>query len=411
MNIAKYLKIFKECQKTNIQKEMVINNIRKGRIFAYIMIGFDVLLAAVDISSSILKVDNRFKFSSYLIAYMILIFINIIYLFFISHIKYTDIEKSNASQIKHIEILIIIYITLIMSWGSIISLMEQRLYGQLMAFMVNAICCSVIYLLDNKKIIIPYAISSAILCIGLPFFQPSSDVLVGHYVNLFVFISISWFTSRIIYISFCHDFNNKKLLKKSKILLEDKIEENKQINLKLTIANNQLKKLALIDELTGIPNRRNFRNFIDLSFTSYVKEDTTFSFMMIDIDFFKEFNDTYGHIAGDKVLVTVANSINSVVSNPMELVARWGGEEFLYAAFNMSQEYISKLAESIRAKILSLQIPHTDSTINNFLTVSIGVYSTKVHAVSDISQVIEKADKMLYLAKENGRNNVQISMD
>jgi diguanylate cyclase (GGDEF)-like protein len=411
MAFEKYLKIFKECQSTNIQKEILINNIRKGRIFAYITIVFDLLLAAVDISSSILEIDDRFHYSNYLIAYLIFISINIIFLLIISRIKYSDIENSDPNRIKRFEGLIIVYITLIMSWGSIISLMDQKLYGQLMAFMVNAITCSVIYLLDNKKIMIPYIISISILCIGLPFFQSSSDVLVGHYVNLFVFISISWLTSRIVYIGYCHDINNKKLLKESKALLENQIDENKQINLKLTMANNQLKELALIDELTGIPNRRNFRNFIDLAFTSYVKSDTSFSFMMIDIDFFKEFNDTYGHIEGDKVLVSVANTINSVVKNPMELVARWGGEEFVYVSFNMSKKYIVELAEEIRLKILSLEIYHNDSVINNFLSVSIGVCFTKVHSISDVSRIIEQADKMLYSAKEKGRNNVQIYIE
>jgi diguanylate cyclase (GGDEF)-like protein len=410
MDIQKYLKIFKECQKINIQKEMLINNVRKGRIFAYIMISFDLLLAVVDISSSVLKIDDRFHYSNYLIAYLILISINILYLLIFSRITYADIEKFNFKKIKKFEALIIIYITLIMSWGSVISLMDQKLYGQLMTFMVNAISCSVIYLLDNKKIMIPYIISVSILCIGLPFFQPSSDVLVGHYVNLFVFVAISWLTSRIIYISYCHDINNKKLLRESKKLLEKKIIENKQINLKLTMANDQLKELALVDELTGIPNRRNFRNFIDLAFSSYVKAETTFSFMMIDIDFFKEFNDTYGHIEGDKVLIDVANAINSVVKNPMEFVARWGGEEFVYASFNMSQTYIVELAEEIRLKILSLKIYHNDS-VNNFLSVSIGVCFRKVHGISDVSCIIEQADKMLYSAKESGRNNVQIFMN
>ena len=80
-------------------------------------------------------------------------------------------------------------------------------------------------------------------------------------------------------------------MKKSKIMLEKEIEENKDINNRLAIANLQLKKLALIDELTGIPNRRGFRNYIDIAFDSYVNEDSIISVIMIDIDFFKQYND------------------------------------------------------------------------------------------------------------------------
>jgi diguanylate cyclase (GGDEF)-like protein len=189
-------------------------------------------------------------------------------------------------------------------------------------------------------------------------------------------------------------------------MLEDIIKENKEINQKLENDNNQLRNLALIDELTGIANRRSFRNFIDLAYEALDKENINFSVIMIDIDYFKEYNDHYGHIEGDKILIAVANEINSVVSNPLEFVVRWGGEEFLYAAFNKSNRYVQGVAEIIRKKYLILKYPHKYSLANEYLSLSIGTYTTEIHNMSDVAHVIDVADKMMYRAKESGRNKI-----
>jgi len=336
--------------------------------------------------------------------YIIMILINIFYLLLIK--KFEKLNNTTIGKLRKLEIEIVCYITLIMSWGSIISLMDQKLYGNLIAFMINMIICSILYFLDNKMILIPYCFSVLIILIGLPFFQSSKDILIGHYVNLCVFIFISWLASRIIYLGYCNDFNSKVLLKKSNVLLEKEIEENKRINIKLTNANLQLKEAALIDELTGIPNRRSLRNYIDTALKKYVKEDSSVSILMIDIDFFKQFNDNYGHEKGDKVLVEVANQINSTIRNHMEFFGRWGGEEFIYVAFNADEENISELANTIKQKVYELKIPHEFSEIN-YISVSIGTCTIKITDQEDISKVIELADRALYLAKNSGRNCVK----
>jgi diguanylate cyclase (GGDEF)-like protein len=190
-------------------------------------------------------------------------------------------------------------------------------------------------------------------------------------------------------------------------LLAKEIEENRKINVRLEIANNQLKELTLLDELTGIPNRRSFREFIDRAFQFYIKECSAISIIMIDIDFFKQFNDFYGHDEGDKALIAVANQITSVVDEPSEFVVRWGGEEFIYAAFNKSQEVIAETANVIRAKISDLKIPHNDSPINQYISVSLGSCTIQITDKKDISKAIKLADSALYMAKNSGRNCVK----
>jgi diguanylate cyclase (GGDEF)-like protein len=194
-------------------------------------------------------------------------------------------------------------------------------------------------------------------------------------------------------------------------LLEDIIKENKEINMKLSNANNQLRELSLIDELTGIANRRSFRNFIDMSFENIDVKTATFSAIMTDIDFFKAFNDNYGHIEGDRVLIKAANEINSVAKNPLEFVVRWGGEEFLYAAFNKSDEYIKQMAQKIQSKISQLKIPHKYSYAADFLSISIGVFTSEINCKNDVGKVIEMADEMMYEAKREGRNKIIIKSD
>jgi hypothetical protein len=120
--------------------------------------------------------------------------------------------------------------------GSVVSLMDQELYGQLVAFMINMIISSVLFYLDDRMILIPYSFSVLIMLVFLPFFQRTADVLIGHYVNLVIFIIISWLASRIVFRGYVHDFNNRVLLEKSNTMLAKEIESNKDINKRLAKA-------------------------------------------------------------------------------------------------------------------------------------------------------------------------------
>lgn len=175
----------------------------------------------------------------------------------------------------------------------------------------------------------------------------------------------------------------------------------------LNIANHQLKELALIDELTGIPNRRSFRNYIDVAFQNHVGKNSVMSVIMVDIDSFKDFNDHYGHNEGDKVLIAVANQINSIVKHALDFAARWGGEEFIYVSFDKEEADIEKVAETIRQKVYSLKIPHEFSQTCEYVTVSIGAAAISILGKRDVSKAIELADQALYSAKRNGRNCVK----
>lgn len=380
------------------KEDLILQNIQRGKLLVIVVIAFEAIFISIDLVSCFLKVNKTFSFYFYLVMYVIMIAISLVYLLFIN-------RYHKGIQIKGINTFTIIHLTLIMVWGSIISLMDQKLYGQLMAFMVNMMICSNIYYLDAKKMSIPYLVSTVLLAIGLPFFQDSGNILIGHYVNLAVFVAISWTTSRITYRNYCDNYINKALMNQSNLLLEEEMKENAIINKKLALANEQLKNLALLDELTGLPNRRSFREFVEKMF-QYNETELTVSVIMIDVDNFKQYNDLYGHEKGDSALVAVAKQLKNLSENSDQIAVRWGGEEFVYAAFNQSQEKIIEIANTIRLKILELKIPNQNSFINPYLTISLGTCTAVLSSGRDIDKIIDTADQAMYLAKRYGRNSV-----
>ena len=378
---------------------LIIQNIHKGKLLAIIVIAFEVILASIDIVSYLLKVSKAFSYCPYLIMYLIMIAVNLAYLFLIYFYTTKKIRLDTMYMIT------IILITLIMTWGAIVSLMDQKLYGQLMVFTVNMMICSIIYYMDGRRMCIPYLTSTILLSIALPFFQKSSNILVGHYVNLAIVVTISWITSRIIYRNYCDSYIIKELMNQSNSLLEKQMHENILINKKLEIANEQLKKMALFDELTELPNRRSFREFVDREL-AHIDSTQTMSVIMMDVDYFKQFNDFYGHENGDSALVAVAEQLGNLIKSADQIAIRWGGDEFIYAAFDANQKDIIGIANAIRLKILDLKIPNHSSSTSPYLTMSMGTCTAKISSTKEIREIVNTADRALYKAKKNGRNFV-----
>ncbi|SMC70060.1 diguanylate cyclase (GGDEF) domain-containing protein [Papillibacter cinnamivorans DSM 12816] len=407
MNMAELLACpeIKDKDKAHLRRELLKDNLRRGRILAMLIIVLECIFIGIDLVSALLKVDDRFSFYGYFAMYSVMIGLNITFL--VLSRKKDKSGEISPDRMKKAEKGLVAYITLILTWGSLVSLMDQSLYGNLTVFITNMVLCSIVFVMSTQQMWVPYCVSVLILCVGLPFFQSSGDILIGHYVNIAVFTVISWFASRMIYKSYCSSFKSKLLLNESNSMLEREIDENREINAKLSMANLQLKKLALLDELTGLPNRRNFRNYIDVAFNNQQEEEMTLSIIMIDIDYFKHFNDTYGHEEGDRILSAVAAQLGSVLREPMEIVCRWGGEEFLYAALNKPEEDIRKTAESIRSKVAEIGGPTDQAETCDHVSVSLGIAAIKLSGREDVRRAIEMADRALYLAKNEGRNCIR----
>lgn len=389
----------------HFKENEILDNLQRGKTLSVAIIIVELLLIVADVGAAVLRVDERFHFSLYLLLYLLLVLINGIYLFVLHRFLAKKIHT--AKEFSYMDHIITAYLTLLLCWGAVISLMDQKLYGHLIVFMVMLMTCSVLYVRQTRDNVLPNLLSTAILFIGLPFFQTSSDVLVGHYVNLCIFFLISWVASRIIFSGYVRDFNNRILLQNSKQLLEKEIEEKKVINQKLQKANQQLSQLALLDELTGVPNRRGFRGYVDTALETVAHNGCTLSVLMIDIDFFKNFNDIYGHAEGDRVLSLVAKQIDSLIKKPTEFFCRWGGEEFVYASFCDPDKGAEDMAETIRQAVAELKIVNGVSLLESTITVSIGSCTLCAGSTADVERAIDAADKAMYLAKSCGRNCVR----
>lgn len=169
----------------------------------------------------------------------------------------------------------------------------------------------------------------------------------------------------------------------------------------------QLHQISTMDGLTGIANRRHFDAFLDREWQRARRNGHALSVIFIDIDHFKEFNDHYGHLAGDDTLRAVAEALAGVVHRASDLVARYGGEEFVCVLPDTDLEGALKVAERIHRKIHELDIPHAYSTRSGRVTASLGVASSMpVHDDASCEELMAQADRQLYRAKRQGRDRV-----
>jgi diguanylate cyclase (GGDEF)-like protein len=185
-------------------------------------------------------------------------------------------------------------------------------------------------------------------------------------------------------------------------LVDEKTEE-------LKIANLELQHLVNSDGLTAIGNRRRFEEFLAEEWKRARRSNTEISMILIDIDHFKLFNDTYGHLEGDESLKKVAEALKNTVNRPTDLVARFGGEEFAIIMGGTDAEGALIIAKEAFENVNNLQIPHKESETCGHLTISIGVAT--IFAKNDLTEaeLIKAADDALYQAKENGRNQIVCS--
>jgi diguanylate cyclase (GGDEF)-like protein len=177
----------------------------------------------------------------------------------------------------------------------------------------------------------------------------------------------------------------------------------------LQIVNQELEQLAIQDELTGLSNRRHFDRVLYQEWNRSRREETAISLFLLDIDYFKQYNDTYGHLAGDFCLQQVAQVLRNVIQRTTDLVARYGGEEFAIILPNTNISNTVHLAEKIRQQVEALQIPHLNSSVSDYVTISVGVASLIPSEHLTPQTLVHSADQALYQAKQNGRNCIIIA--
>lgn len=182
------------------------------------------------------------------------------------------------------------------------------------------------------------------------------------------------------------------------------ISERKKNEARLDHVQKELEELSYKDGLTGIANRRMFDKMFDSEWANARRSQAPLSLIMLDIDYFKQYNDLYGHLQGDDCLRDVARTLTEAVNRPRDFVGRFGGEEFVLILPETDASSAKQIAEKCRLLIQQQQIPHENSDVSDWLTISLGVGTIIPDTSDDKKSFVEAVDQCLYKAKDMGRD-------
>lgn len=174
----------------------------------------------------------------------------------------------------------------------------------------------------------------------------------------------------------------------------------------LTRSNRELERISSIDPLTGLANRRTMDAYLEREWRRLRRTNEPMSVLLFDVDCFKDYNDYYGHLAGDECLRKVAGVLSSVSGRSGDLVARYGGEEFVIMLPGTGCHSAVELAEKARERVMAMRIEHESSSVMGVVTLSAGVAFAEPDQVEDAQEILHRADAALYAAKGQGRNRV-----
>lgn len=365
-----------------------INKINVSRAKATCLM-FIFLESMLIIVTSVIKRNNflQNRHLYYMVMYLLLLIAMIMFL-----LIFIKLEKNIPVHRTGINILGTFFISFILCWCAGISLLDQMSSGQIIVYAFAIIAVAVTPVLKPYALLLIYLCVQTAFLILLPFFEASGKLPYTDAINSTTFIIVSWFISNMRYKKQIAQFNNEKKIQRinSELkLLNDELEE----------ANRKLEKLSQTDGLTGISNRFMFDRTIESEWNRCKRLSLPLSLLMFDVDFFKAFNDNYGHPAGDDCLRKVAGVLKSCAKRSSDTVARYGGEEFVIILPNTGKEAASAIAEQIRKKVEELSILHNYSPVSKYVTVSVGINTAVPSSELSIVQFVKNTDKALYKAK------------
>lgn len=368
-------------------------NIARAKLTSATFIGIEVLLFFVT-----LLVKQEKNLDKQDIYYMVM-YISMILAMTIFLLTFIRLGKNVSAHPAAINVAGTGFIAFILLWCAGISLLDQLSGGGILVYTVAVVAVAVTPLFHPALLLIIYLVVQAIFLFLLPSFNISGRHLFGSCINSSVFIAISWMISYMRYRNKADDFRNRKEI-------EEKNAELKRLNNKLEEANRKLQIISQTDSLTGIFNRSVFDSMLMKQWSECKDHNTYLSLIMIDVDYFKAYNDNYGHQAGDECLRRAADVLSQCVGRTSGAVIRYGGEEFAVILPGMDQEKAYELAQRMRKGVEDLHIPHEYSAVTRHLTISVGVCTVIPSDRLSVEELIRTADKALYEAKNEKRNMV-----
>ena len=375
-----------EIAKHNLQKIALICKV--STIVIVIMYIFNEIL------STFPPLNANEPFNFYFDFNFLIILFNLAVMYILKILRF----KVTKSNIGKIEKFINGYVTILILIGAFVSLLDRELYNQLMIYTLLVLTCSSFLLLHLKQLVVSLIISITVLIIGLFILGGYNPEFKHQVIYLLTLLPISYYISKSHFYSY-----NRSLQLQTNLLREAEI--TRELTKKLREANRQLELQASLDPLTKLFNRRAFNDYLKEIKNKVTEEPIHLSAIMIDIDCFKLYNDTYGHLEGDIVLERLGKVLSNIADEYGCFASRWGGEEFVILMVNQTKEVADSLCQTVIKEVRNLAINHRASHVDSFITVSIGAYSEKIMNESQILHCINQADLALYHVKENGRKN------
>ena len=337
--------------------------------------------------------NNDVSISFHITPYVLLILFNLC-VYFITDIRKISINEQNM---KRVDFFISFYVIALTFLGSLITISDYEFNHQLMIYTLSLFITCSVTVLRVSQLIAAIVISSTPLFVGL-YIQNNDTALFNQQIlYLLSLIPITLFISRSFYYSFFRSLNfQSELIKEAHI--------TRDLTKKLREANRKLELQANLDPLTNLFNRRAYDKYLSDLEKKANHESFLFTAIMVDVDCFKLYNDTYGHSEGDNVLASIGHQLYDLSYKYGCFASRWGGEEFTLLLINHSEEKAKLICEKIINKVNELKINHSSSHIEPFVTVSVGASTKVIRNPFQIKSCIRKADDALYYVKENGRN-------
>lgn len=380
-------------------KEFDINintiNVARARITAMAFVGIELLVL---VASCIIKGSRMLTTPDLYYTAMYVLFLSVmsVYLFLFSRLR-----KNVPEHVRTIQAAGLSFTAFALSWCAGISLLDQLSSGQVIVYTVAILAIAVTPFFKPATFLTMYLTIHATFLLLLPYFQKSSGLLFGNIINSTTFLIISWAISYMRYKKLVEDFNYRKTI-------QEKNDELNRVNKELEEVNQKLETLSRIDSLTGIYNRFMLDRAVKAEWNRCKRNHTPLSVMMIDIDYFKIFNDNYGHQAGDDCIRRVAYALQACTKRSSDTVARYGGDEFSVILPYEEKENALRLAQKMKDTVAELSIPHVYSNVSEKVTISIGVNTIIPSKGDSLEEFIRSADKALYRAKEC-RNEIVVA--
>ncbi|WP_431030153.1 GGDEF domain-containing protein [Lysinibacillus sp. LZ02] len=389
-----------DSQSFYIHKAKIQHNFRKIALVSKVMTGIVLFILLVE---TVIFIFTKEQASSEILTnvwgYLLLLAFNLICHYYIQ-VKRVNVTEENY---RKMDLYIMLYIGTLTSLGVMIALTSQPDNNQLMMYtLIMLICCSY-FVLTNKQILPPIVITSFVLVTGLYVMQGNSPQFYGQLLYLAILFPITYLLSRAFYFSFHH-------MNKMQARLKSEIDMTRKLSQELSEANQKLAIQASLDPLTNLYNRRAINEYMEQLEAQMLDNPYLLSAIVLDIDYFKLYNDTYGHTSGDEVLRKIGRVLKGVATKYNVFAARWGGEEFTLLIVEQQEDKIREICEEMIREVHLLQIEHKASKVDRVITVSIGAHTQIVATANDILLCIEQADMALYSVKEKGRNAFEHKM-